>query len=166
MEMTGPVTSLIARIVAFAMSRERFQKVAFRLVSQTGIRYRKSALSKSLEGLPESAPRGGDRFPWLRLKFRTDGSVEDLFQKLDDTRFSLIVLGQPAPSEGALDLGDLLRIHSIPADPANDAELVRAQIPKSSFYLLRPDGHVGLCGTRIDAAAVKQYVSANLRLRV
>jgi len=159
-------TEVIARVVAFAMSRERFQKVAFRLVSQTGIRYRKSALSRSLEGLPESAPGAGDRFPWLRLKFRTDGSVEDLFQKLDDTHFNLIVLGQPAPSEGALDLGGLLRVHLIPADPINDAELARAQIPKPSFYLLRPDGHVGLCGTRIDAAAVKQYVSANLHLRV
>ena len=51
-------------------------------------------------GLPDGAPRAGDRFPWLRLKFRRDGPVEDLFQKLDDTRFNLIVIGQPAPPEG------------------------------------------------------------------
>ena len=100
-------TKVLARIAAFAMSRERIQRFAFRTVSQTGIHYRKSPLSKSLEGLPDGAPRAGDRFPWLRLKFRTNGSVEDLFQKLDDTQFNLIVIGQPLPPEGALRLGDL-----------------------------------------------------------
>ena len=61
-------------------------------------------------------------------------------------------------------LGELLRVHAIPDDPANDAELARAQIPRPSFYLLRPDGHVGLCGARLDAATVTRYVSARLRL--
>src|SRR6266446_3832958 len=152
-------TKILARVAAFALSLDRIQKVAFRVVSQTGIHYRKSSLSKSLEGLPESAPRGGDRFPWLRLKFRADGSVEDLFQKLDDTQFDLIVIGQPSPPEGTLNLGGLLRIHVIPVDPINDVELARIQIPQPSFYLVRPDGHVGLCGVRLEAAAVERYVS-------
>jgi len=159
-------TKILARIAAFAMSRERIQRVAFRIVSQIGIHYRKSSLSKSLEGLPESAPRGGDRFPWLRLKFRADGSVEDLFQKLDDTQFDLIVIGQPSPPEGTLNLGGLLRIHVIPVDPINDVELARIQIPQPSFYLVRPDGHVGLCGVRLEAAAVERYVSERLRLAI
>ncbi len=159
-------TKILARIAAFAMSRERLQRFAFRVVSQTGIHYRKSSLSKSLEGLPGTAPRAGDRFPWLRLKFRADGPVEDLFEKLDDTQFNLIVIGQPSPPEAALDLGGLLRVHVIPADPVNDAELARARIPQPSFYLLRPDGHVGLCGARLDAAAVKHYVSERLRFGV
>ena len=157
-------TKVLARIAAFAMSRERIQKFAFRVVSQTGIRYRKSSLSQSLEGLPDGAPRGGDRFPWLRLKFRADGPVEDSFQQLDDTQFNLIVIGQPSPPAGALDLGGLLRIHAIPVDPVNDAELARAQIPQPSFYLVRPDGHVGLCGIGLEAAAVHRYVSERLRL--
>jgi len=90
-------TQILARIAAFAMSRERIQRVAFRVVSQNGIHYRKSPLSKSLEGMPHGAPRAGDRFPWLRLKFRANGAIEDLFQKLDDTRLSLMVFGQPSP---------------------------------------------------------------------
>jgi len=157
-------TKVLARIAAFAMGLERVQKIAFRTVSQTGIHYRKSTLSESLEGLPNSAPRAGDRFPWLRLKLQTDRSVEDLFQKLDDTQFNLIVIGQSA--KGALDLGDLCRIYTIPADPINDAELARAQIPQPSFYLLRPDGHIGFCGARLEAAAVKRFVSERLHLRV
>jgi hypothetical protein len=157
-------TKVLARIAAFAMGLERVQKIAFRTVSQTGIHYRKSTLSESLEGLPNRAPRAGDRFPWLRLKLQADRSVEDLFQKLDDTQFNLIVIGQSA--KGALDLGDLCRIYTIPADPINDAELARAQIPQPSFYLLRPDGHIGFCGARLEAAAVKRLVSERLHLRV
>src|SRR5262245_15524311 len=53
-------TKVLARIAAFAMSLQRVQKTAFRIVSQTGIHYRNSPLSKSLNGLPAGAPRGGD----------------------------------------------------------------------------------------------------------
>jgi 2-polyprenyl-6-methoxyphenol hydroxylase-like FAD-dependent oxidoreductase len=156
-------TQILARIAAFAMSRQRIQNFAFRVVSQTSIHYRKSPLSTSLDGLPDTAPRAGDRFPWLRLKFRPDGPIEDLFEIVDDTRFALIVIGQPSPPREALNLGDLLQIHVLPADPVNDAELARAEIPRLSFYLLRPDGHVGLCGARLEAARVARYLSENLR---
>jgi 2-polyprenyl-6-methoxyphenol hydroxylase-like FAD-dependent oxidoreductase len=157
-------TKVLARIAAFALSRKRIQRTAFRVVSQTGIRYRKSSLSKSLDGLPESAPHAGDRFPWLHLKFQSDGSVEDSFRKVDDRRFHLLVIGQPMPAEGLTLAGDLLVAHALPADPLNDAELARAHIPQPSFYLIRPDGHVGLCGARADAAAIRRYLSETIRL--
>jgi len=155
-------TRLLARIAAFALSREGIQRLAFRTVSQTGIHYRKSPLSQSLDGLPDGAPRAGDRFPWLRLRLRAADSVADLFEELDDTRLTLIVIGQPSPPGGALDFADLLRMLAIPADAVNDAELARARIPKPSFYLLRPDGHVGLCGVRLDASACARYVAERL----
>src|SRR5947207_4184451 len=157
-------THVLARIISIAMRREWVQRLAFRTISQTGIRYPESSLSKSLESLPKDAPRAGDRFPWLWLRFLANGPVEDLFQKLDDTRFNLIVFGQPSTSGDALGLGDLLRIPVIPADPANDAELARAHIPQPSFYLLRPDGHVGLRGARLEAGAMARYVSEGLHV--
>jgi 2-polyprenyl-6-methoxyphenol hydroxylase-like FAD-dependent oxidoreductase len=159
-------TKILARIAAFAVNRKAVQRVAFRTVSQTGIRYQSSSLSKSLNGLPGNAPQAGARFPWLRLKFAGAGPVEDLFQKLDDAHFNLMVIGQPAIPEGTLCFGDLLRVHAIPSDPANDAELSRAQIPRPSFYLVRPDGYVGLCGTRLDAVGVRAYFSQNVYLSI
>ena len=155
-------TQVIARLAAFAMSRKSVQGFAFRTVSQIGIHYPKSALSVALEALPQKAPQAGDRFPWLKLKRRAGGPVEDLFQALDDTHFQLLVFGQPGqvPSLSS----DLLQIHAIPADPGNDAELARANIPQPSFYLLRPDGYVGLCGARLEPGAVKRYFSEQLHL--
>ena len=47
-------TRVLAKILAFAMRLERIQKLAFRTISQIGIRYRDSPLSETLPGLPES----------------------------------------------------------------------------------------------------------------
>ena len=118
-------------------------------------------MSETQPGLPAGAPRAGDRFPWLRLKLSADGPAEDLFERLDDTRFTLIVIGQPAPPDGVPGHGDLL---VIPDDPANDRELARAHIPRQAFYLLRPDGHVGLCGTRLEGRAMTRYLTKCMRL--
>jgi 2-polyprenyl-6-methoxyphenol hydroxylase-like FAD-dependent oxidoreductase len=157
-------TKVLARVAAFAVNRKAVQKMAFRTVSQTGIRYPNSFLSKSSSQLPDTAPQPGDRFPWLRLRFAAGGPVEDLFQKLDDTHFHLVVIGQPASLDGTSGFGDLLRVHTVPADAANDEELARTQIPRPSFYLVRPDGYIGFCGARLEAGGVKAYFSQSLRL--
>ena len=157
-------TRILAKIAAFAMNLDRIRRFAFRTISQIGISYRDSALSETLAGLPDNAPRAGDRFPWLQLKFEPNGPTEDLFGRLDDTRFNLIVIGQASPPGEVAELGDLLRIHEVPNDSANDRELARARIPRPSFFLLRPDGHVGLAGTGLDAAAATRYVSERLHI--
>ena len=156
-------TKIIARVAAFAMSRPAIRRFAFRVVSQIGIHYRNSPLSVSLAQLPKDAPQAGDRFPWLRLTLRPGGAIEDLFEKFDDTHFHLVLFGQQAPATLS-NFADLLRVHAIPAEPANAAELTRAGIPSPSFYLLRPDGHVGLSGREIDAAALDKYFGESLGL--
>jgi len=157
-------TRVAPRALALAMRSERARLIAFRSISQIGIRYPKSPLSQTLPGLPDTAPRAGDRFPWLRLKLQPNGPGEDLFAKLDDTRFNLILFGQPSASVALPGLGDLLRLLVVPSDGANDTELARAQVPQPSFYLLRPDGHVGVTGTHLDDAAVNRYVAERLHI--
>jgi 2-polyprenyl-6-methoxyphenol hydroxylase-like FAD-dependent oxidoreductase len=159
-------TRILAKAIALAMRLERIQKLAFRTISQTGIAYPDSPLSEALPGLPHGGPRAGDRFPWLRLKLSANGPIEDLFEKLDDTRFTLIVIAQAVPPGGVPGLGDLLRTHVVASDPTNDRELTRAEIPRPAFYLLRPDGHVALAGSHLEAAAVTRYVSEHLHLRI
>jgi len=156
-------TRVMPKIMGLALRTAAVQRIVFRTISQTGIRYRGSPLSEALASLPENGPRPGDRFPWLRLKFQPNGRLEDLYGKLDDTCFTLLVFGQAAPPRGIPELGDRLHIQELPSDPANDRELARARIPRPSFYLLRPDGHIGLAGARLDAAAASRYVSERLR---
>ena len=157
-------TQILARMVAFAMRQQWVQRAAFRVVSQTGIRYPSSPLSQSLDALASSAPHGGDRFPWLKLRLDGSGQAADLYAALDDTRFHLLLIGQPAPSLDALGLGDLLEIHTVAEDRGNDVELARANLPRQSFYLLRPDGHIGLCGARLEPTALARYLSERLRM--
>src|SRR5436309_11748102 len=54
-------TRLLAKILALAMGVERVRRLAFRTISQIGIRYRGSPLSETLGQVPEAAPRAGDR---------------------------------------------------------------------------------------------------------
>ncbi|MBT2321824.1 FAD-dependent oxidoreductase [Variovorax paradoxus] len=157
-------TRVLARLAALAMGFERVQRFAFRTVSQTGIHYRASPLSSSLDALPAEAPQAGDRFPWLQLRFDADGPIEDLFERLEDTHFQLIVFGQALPAEPLPDFGGLLHVHPMPPGAANDAELQRHKIPQPSFYLVRPDGHVGLCGRQLQAAAIARYATERLRM--
>ena len=159
-------TRVLAKVLAFAMSRAWLQQLAFRTISQIGIRYPGSPLSQTLAGLPDDAPRAGARFPWLRLKLSAGGPSEDLFTRLDDTRFNLVVIGQPSPPAGPPELRDLVVTHHIADDPVNDRELSRARIPKPSFYLVRPDGYVGLAGARLDVAALSRYFVERLALPI
>jgi 2-polyprenyl-6-methoxyphenol hydroxylase-like FAD-dependent oxidoreductase len=155
-------TRVVPKLLVFAMKLQPVRRLAFRTISQIGIHYRDASLSETLPGLPDAAPRAGDRFPWLRLKLSTDGPVQDLFQALDDTRFTLLLFGQTAAPAGHPALGDLLRTHVVPDDPHNVRELARVRIPRPAFYLLRPDGHVGLCGGHLEPAAVADYLSRRL----
>lgn len=110
-------------------------------------------------------PRAGDRFPWLRVRFAPGGPVEDLFTKLDDTRFTLLSFGPPARGAVADEPANLLRTIHVPDDPENRAELGRVGVPMPSAYLLRPDGHVGLGGAAIDERALATYFSTRVGLR-
>jgi FAD binding domain len=154
-------TQVVARLAGFAMKLRRVQLAAFRTVSQTAIQYREGPLADGT--LPDDAPQGGDRFPWLKLVMQSGRPIEDLFATLDDLRFHLLAFGQSLPI-GLPDFGGLIAMHAVPADPANDAALARAKIPQTSFYLLRPDGYVGLCGGTLDADSIASYFRETLHV--
>jgi hypothetical protein len=158
-------TQVVPRMAALAMKRQSVKRAAFMTLSQIGIRYRESSLSQNLGAMPDHAPHAGDRFPWLRLKFYAEGPREDLFDKLDDTRFHLLVFGQRAPDEAVLPLGDMLQVHAIPSDSENDLALTAASIGSPSYFLLRPDGHIGLAGKVFQEGDLRQWLArSHLRL--
>ena len=150
-------TQVLARIAAFAFGLGPIRRFAFGVISQTGINYREGPLAQVAGSWPSYAPQAGDRFPWMQLKFEASGAVEDSFKKLDDLHFHLLVFGQHAAGKH-----DLFQLHTIPDDPHNAEELDRAEIPATSYFLLRPDGHIALCGARLEAGVVQRYFKERL----
>jgi hypothetical protein len=102
----------------------------------------------------------------LHLKLRAGGAPEDLFSAMPDLSFHLIAIGQGAPADELGPLEQRLQVHVIPDDPDNERELARVHIPRPSFYLLRPDGHVGLCGRQLAPGLVRDYLRARLGARL
>jgi len=157
-------TRILARVAALAMSQHRIQQAAFRTVSQTGIRYRNSALTDSSGRLPEGAPQAGERFPWLRISWKAGGPVEDSFRLLSGTEFKLLSFGQPVAQAPSAQNSELIAVHAVPTDGANATELRRVGIPVPSFYVVRPDGYVGFCGEHLDMAAVQRYLETRIHV--
>ncbi|HJW51809.1 MAG TPA: FAD-dependent monooxygenase [Burkholderiaceae bacterium] len=149
-------TRVLAHVPAIAMRFDRIRKFAFGTISQLGIRYPESPLSQTNPGLPDGSPRAGDRFPWMKLVFRSGLAAEDLFACLDDTRFNLILIGQLTT---AVPNDRPYVVHPIPDLATNVAALARAGIRGPSYYLLRPDGHIGLAGVRLQDGDVQRYFS-------
>ena len=133
-------TRVAARVAAFALRFEPFRQFAFRTVSQIGIAYPDSPLSHADAALPAGVPRPGDRFPYF----------PDLYARLDDRCFNLVVVGQPVPPTPALE--GRARVQALATD----------RLPSPSFFLLRPDGHIGLVGADVDVDAVTRYLAATI----
>jgi 2-polyprenyl-6-methoxyphenol hydroxylase-like FAD-dependent oxidoreductase len=150
-------TRILARIAARAMTMESVRMLAFRSISQIGIRYRQSPLSQTLGSIADTAPQPGDRFPWVKLDLNGNGTVDDLFEAFDDRFFTLLVCGQPAPVSSVVAGGERVRVLAIADNRGNRSALAGLGIDGPAFYLVRPDGHVGLAGTRFDEAAVIGY---------
>ena len=106
-------------------------------------------------------PASGRSFSLVAAPLSAGGATEDLYGKLDDTRFT-------HRDRAARPYGGIARPRRPAAHPGDsrgsrdDRELARARIPKPPFYLIRPDGHVGLSGPRLDAGAVTRYLSGRL----
>ena len=154
-----PRTRVLARIPAIAMRFGAARELAFRTISQTGIRYPDSPLSQREAGLSADSPQPGDRFPWMKLVFASGAPAQDLYARLDDTRFNLILVGQ---AKGVGPVDGAIVVHEIPELASNGTVLARAGIRKPSYYLLRPDGHIGLAGTELNDGDVQRYFAEHI----
>jgi 2-polyprenyl-6-methoxyphenol hydroxylase-like FAD-dependent oxidoreductase len=141
--------SVVPRVVPLLFGIRPFRRFMFRTVSQTGIRYRGSSLSRGSAG----AVHGGDRLPWVAA----GSNGGDNFDSLTALDWQVHVYGEAAAEITAICRERALPLHVLPWRE----ECRRAGLARDAVYLIRPDGYVGLADARPGAEALISYLDAH-----
>jgi 2-polyprenyl-6-methoxyphenol hydroxylase-like FAD-dependent oxidoreductase len=131
-------TRLVPLILPRLFRRAAFRRAAFRLVSQTRIHYRNSALSVGAT----RRIHGGDRLPWLQ--------EQDNYAPLTTLDWQLHCYGAVP---GTLDAW--CKTNNLPLHHFTPAHL----IPENTLCLIRPDGYIGWVGRSADQQDLVRYAS-------
>ncbi|HEV9037577.1 MAG TPA: FAD-dependent monooxygenase, partial [Puia sp.] len=130
-------THIVPNLFPVLFRKRAVRRVAFRVVSQTGIQYRGSALS---EGTAHGI-HGGDRLPWLMR--------QDNYGVLQSMDWQIHCYG-----EASKDLTEWCSRSSIPLHVFSPA----GAIHRGTICLIRPDGHIGWIDNRAATDELTRYV--------
>jgi 2-polyprenyl-6-methoxyphenol hydroxylase-like FAD-dependent oxidoreductase len=149
-------TKIFPYIANLALQTDAVQKFIFPLVSQTGINYRNSSLSKN-EG--SFAVKAGDRMPY----FTIEGA--SIYEKLKEPKFYLVLFsdGQtqaPDFSEILDEFASYLNFEQLPLYP----HIADVFSTKQTFMtIIRPDNYIGLISGIVSPENVRDYLRYKIR---
>jgi 2-polyprenyl-6-methoxyphenol hydroxylase-like FAD-dependent oxidoreductase len=135
---------LAAVVLPIAIKGSALRRIMFRTISQTGIKYRESALSAGVAG----EVHGGDRLPWVPMS----GS-DDNFTPLTSMAWQAHVYGEAKASATTACAELRLPLHTF----AWSENAARAGLARSALYLVRPDGYVALADRDGDGSGLRKY---------
>ena len=139
---------LLIYIMPFIWRFSSISRRGWKMTSQLAITYRHSQLSQGKSGSKRLA--AGDRLPWIEFD---DGS--DNFESLKSCAWVLHVYGEEWSSTLYKSALADVDSHFYPWTPrCKELGLV-----KKSFYLVRPDGHIGCISHGDEADGLLQYIS-------
>ena len=136
------------RVANFALNLDLVRQFVFPIVSQIGINYRESSLSKNIGAFGVQA---GDRMPWFEIEGR------NIYDLLREPRFHLIMFtdgnaGIPPITEGSAPRIDS---HIFPLDESAREHFGR----DDPFYvLLRPDNYIGMISDDLSPEVLADYL--------
>lgn len=147
-------TMVVPPLAKYIFSIKSVQRIVFSMVSQTGINYEKSPLTKPLEG-SKLAAKAGDRMPYCLIE------GESLYKKLYAPKFHLIqfITPEEKPTKLSLDrhYDNLLQQVVLPLSDS----VSEAFDTKTSFsLLLRPDNYIGFITQEEPDRLIEQYFSS------
>ncbi len=148
-------THIFPYVANFALQFDTVRKFIFPLISQIGITYRESSLSKH-DGDEEFEVKAGDRMPY----FKIDGA--SIYDRLHAPKFHLLIFSnsesiyQELQAEMEKDYSDWIDFNLIQLEP-QVSEIFGASEP--FCLLLRPDNYIGF----ISPATSVEEMSAYLR---
>jgi hypothetical protein len=137
-------TRLVPLIAPLLFRQAAVRRFVFHTVSQIGITYRKSPLSKGAAG----AVRGGDRLPWVE-----SAPGKDNFVPLTSLTWQVHVYGEPQGglAEACAELQLPIQVF------AWRQEMRRAGLRRSAFDLVRPDGYGALADPHASPERLLHY---------
>ena len=140
-------------VANFAFSLDAVKEIIFPLVSQIGINYRESSLSKTVGSFHVKA---GDRMPWFEMGGRS------IYNGLRAPTFHLLVF-----SDGATEVSPppdmLLKKWSGRIDmsfhPLDETVKELFGCGHSFFVILRPDNYIGLISDDFSPSIIENYLA-------
>jgi 2-polyprenyl-6-methoxyphenol hydroxylase-like FAD-dependent oxidoreductase len=159
---------VMPHLVALIPKEKHLFKFAFRLISQIGIHYRNSSLSRnaSLGWFPIKAPRPGDRLPFLM--FQDKDKLVNIQAVVNGPAFHVLLFPGTQSEEkinavrGLFDENDdVIQIETIPLTPATK-DLYRALgVENGGCYVVRPDMYVAYRSERFSEDHLKRFLTSN-----
>jgi 2-polyprenyl-6-methoxyphenol hydroxylase-like FAD-dependent oxidoreductase len=140
-------THIFPHVFGFALTLDVVKNAIFPLVSQIGINYRGSSLSKN-DG--DFTVQAGDRMPY----FKIDG--ESIYDSLHEPKFHLLTFGRER-FDG--ELRENLTVRNLPLH--KDVAKIFG-VDKPFVVLVRPDNYIGLMSNAISTDVVKDYMATSL----
>jgi 2-polyprenyl-6-methoxyphenol hydroxylase-like FAD-dependent oxidoreductase len=144
-------TTIFPPLAGLITTVDPIRKRLFRMISQVGINYRHSSLSRHVEDEEEHV-EAGDRLPY----FLVDG--KSIFDKLKSPKFHVLVFsnGDRGCKEFERSLGDVADCHMIPID-ARVREIFETE--HDFVVFLRPDNHIAFISSEISPDEARDYLN-------
>jgi 2-polyprenyl-6-methoxyphenol hydroxylase-like FAD-dependent oxidoreductase len=153
---------VMPRLVALIPKEKHLMRFAFRLISQIGIHYRDSSLSRnaSLGSFPRKAPRPGDRLPFLM--FQDKNNLINIQAQVKAPAFHLLLF--PGTQNEAVinrvrsifdEQDNVIQVETIRLTSGTEDLYRHLGVQNGGYYLVRPDMYVSYRSNRFNSDHLK-----------
>jgi 2-polyprenyl-6-methoxyphenol hydroxylase-like FAD-dependent oxidoreductase len=148
-------TNVFPAVAKYILGLDTVKHFIFPLISQIGINYRHSSLSRHL-GDKDFEVKAGDRMPYFLI------GGESVYEKLRHPNFHLLVFSnkqdytQTLRQELGSQYAELVDFNAVPLHP----QVVEAFGTDKPFHLLlRPDNYIGFISTETSLGSLRDYLN-------
>jgi len=156
---------VIPRLVALIPKEKHLRRFAFRLISQIGIHYRNSSLSRdgSRGSFPRKAPRPGDRLPFTT--FHENNELINIQDKVKAPAFHLLLFSKNISEEKIKAIRALVDQYSnvirmeVISFSRSTTDLYEAfGVQNGGYYLVRPDLYIVHRSAKFNVEHLKAFL--------
>jgi 2-polyprenyl-6-methoxyphenol hydroxylase-like FAD-dependent oxidoreductase len=153
------------KALALVLNEKHLARFAFTTISQIGIRYRTSSLSRnaSIGAFPRHAPQPGDRLPYVL--FHEQEKKVNIQDKLKEPAFHLFVFPgiqtetEAQALQNAADAFDgAIVVETIPLTAATKPLYETLGVQHGGCYLVRPDMYIAYRSAALNAEHFEHYL--------